>query len=97
MRVIISPEARKDMIAIRKYTRNKWGQLTLTQLKKSFKHTASLLSKSPYSGLTVHGTSYRKVLMKQQKLWVYYQIQEDVVVIAHIFHPARDPENQGLL
>ena len=92
MRVRYAPEVFADRERIFKYLRER-SQSGARSVLASIRETVRLLRDHPNSGYKTNDADVRVKFVIQYPYKIFYRVRRDVVVIVHIRHTSRRPQN----
>ncbi len=90
----LSPEAKKELLAIRAYTRNKWGNQQAQKYIDTVEKKCAQLARSPHIGRerSEIKSGYRS--LAEGKHVIFYRVGDDGIDILRILHARMDIEHR---
>lgn len=87
----LTPEAKKDVIGIRKYTRKVWGSQQSKKYMSELRHIFQLLSETPAIGLTCPDIDQDSLRFPHSSHVIYYNISEQQIVVFAVLYKTMEP------
>lgn len=95
-RLILSPEAEQDILAILEYSHENWGEAYARTYLSKLEHGFELLQNNPHIGRAREDISnIHRGLLIGQHVAIYF-ISDDMIYLSRIFHQSRDLFGQDI-
>ena len=90
----LSPEAKKDLLAIRAYTRDKWGNQQALKYLDALEKRCAELAKSPHIGRERREIKSGYRSLAEGKHVIFYRVGDSGIDILRILHGRMDIEHR---
>ncbi|MFT4926908.1 MAG: toxin ParE1/3/4 [Phenylobacterium sp.] len=88
----LTPEAKQDVIGIRRYTRTKWGEQQSKKYMSELRHIFQLLGETPAIGIPCPDIDQDSFRFPHASHVIYYNTSEQQLVVFAVLYKAMMPE-----
>lgn len=87
----LTPDAKSDLIEIRRYTLQQWGATQSEKYLSELRHRIRLLAENPYLGMSRPEVSKDVLSFPHASHIIYYLVSKDQLIVFGVLHKRMVP------